>query len=282
MVHINYGLRGKDSEKDQAFCLKLSEKFSLPIKVVAYQEKEGGSSNLEEKMRDFRYAVFEKERKGGDFDWIAVGHTQDDQAETFLFNLMRGAGADGLISLKSKNGRIIRPLLSLEKKEILIFLKSQKQLFRLDKSNQDSRFMRNKIRKSLLPLLEKEYNPKIKNRLADLNEHLSDAVSWLEEETEKTFQTLVKEQKNGWVIDCQKYSELPRALRKSLFRLMIKKIQGSLKNISANSFWEIEKIVFSQKAKKQEIKLAKVSIKKQFDGLVFEKKQPSSSGGQKK
>lgn len=270
LVHINYCLRGEDSKKDEEFCLQLAEEFSLPIKVVPYQEEKKTSANLEERLRDFRYAVFEKERKEKNFDWIVVGHTLDDGAETFLFNLMRGAGLKGLSSLKPKNGRIIRPFLGLEKKELLAFLKKQKQTFRLDKSNQELKFTRNRIRKNLLPFLEKEYNPKIKERLADLQEHLSDVEDWLEKETEKTFQSLAKKQKTGWKIDVQEYLSLPRALRKNLFRLIIKRLQGSLRNVSAGSFWELEKVAFSQKSKRQTICLGKIKISKKLKELFFD------------
>lgn len=267
LMHINYGLRGKDSVLDEKFCIKLAKKFNLPLKVVAYKKNKKFSHNLEEAFRDFRYLELEKERKAKNFDWIAVGHTLDDQIETFFLNLLRGSGLGGLVALKPKNGKIIRPFLGTEKVEILNFLKEQKQFYRLDKSNFNQDFTRNRIRGSLLPLLQKEYNPQVKSCLADLSEHLRDILIWMEVETEKIFQELVKKEKSTYILNQKCYCDLPRSLRKSLFRLLIKKTKGDLRDISANFFWEFEKVAFSQKSKSKKIVKKNLEIyqrKKQF------------------
>lgn len=271
LVHINYGLRGKDSERDAQFCSELARKFNLPLEIIVYQENKDKSKNLEEKLRNFRYLVFEKIREKESFDWIVVGHTLDDKVETFLFNLLRGSGLRGLVALKVKSGKIIRPLLGLKKKEILTFLKEKKQKYRLDKSNQDQKFTRNRIRKYLLPKLEKEYNPQIKNSLANLSEHLQDVFLWQEEETEKCFLKLVRKEKNELILEVKKYLELSRGLQKNIFRRILLELKGDLKNVSANFFWELEKIVFSQKSKKQSIIIGKIKIEKKRNCLVFKK-----------
>lgn len=271
LVHINYGLRGKDSEKDAQFCSELAEKFDLPLEIVLYKEIETKSKNLEEKLRNFRYFVFEKIREKESFDWIAVGHTLDDKAETFLLNLLRGSGLEGLVALKARNGKIIRPLLGLKKNEILNFLKEKKQKYRLDKSNQNQNFTRNRIRKDLLPKMEKEYNPQIKNSLMNLSEHLQDVFSWQKEEMEKHFLRLVSKEKNELILEVKKYLELPRGLQKNIFRRILLELKGDLKNVPTSFFWELEKMVFSHKSKKQSIIIGKINIDKKGNCLIFKK-----------
>jgi len=274
LLHINYGLRGKASLADEKFCFKMAKKLALPIKLVTYKSfSTGGSANLEERLRDFRYSELEKEREKRKADWIAVGHTLDDSAETFLFNLIRGAGLRGLVALRAKNGKIIRPLLGVRKKEILAFLKEKKQSFRLDKSNQSLKFSRNRIRLQLLPELEKKYNPQIKKRLVDLQEHLLDVEEWLERETKKLFLELVRKENWGWSMERKSYENLSRAERKSLFRLIMFNLQGNLKNISANAFWELEKMILSNKSKNQEIFLKKTRIYRQGEKIIFSIKE---------
>ena len=213
LVHINYGLREKESDEDQIFCQNLAKKLDLPLQVVQYKKKKK-KGNLEEQLRDFRYQAFEKIRKKRGYDWIVVGHTLDDQAETFLFNLMRGASFRGLAALRPKNNRIIRPLLNIEKKEILLFLKKQKQKFCLDRTNKELIYTRNKIRQKLLPLMEKEFNPQIKHRLADLNEHLADLGDWLAEEGKKTYFSQIKRKAlDEWEIENVIYLGWPRLVR---------------------------------------------------------------------
>lgn len=269
LVHINYHQRGVESDKDEKFVRNFAEKLGLNVEVFDY--KSGELKNLEEDMRNFRYEIFEETRKKSGFDKIAVGHTKDDGIETFLMNLIRGAGIEGLVSLKNKRDEIVRPLMCFEKKEILAFLKAVKQKFRTDKSNFNEDFSRNKIRGSLIPLLEKEYNDNIKSHIVDLMEHLRDDLEVIEDISEKVYNEKVSVRKGNIVVELGVFLTMPIALQKRLFRKIVKKILGNIKNISSANFFEFEKLIKSEKSKIGEMKIKGLKISKRKNEICFEK-----------
>ena len=123
IAHVNYHLRGYDSERDERFVEKLAEKYGLSLDILDARIKEQDKS--EEKLRDVRYVFFEELRKENKFDLIAVAHNCDDQAETVLMRLIRGTGLNGLSAMQARNGKIIRPLLEIPRKEIITYLKTK-------------------------------------------------------------------------------------------------------------------------------------------------------------
>jgi tRNA(Ile)-lysidine synthase len=178
-AHLNHRLRGWESDEDERFVRSLAAKRGVRLIVEArdvkgVQRREGGS--LEEVARRARYAFLREAAKRSGCKKIALGHNSEDNAETILMNLLRGSGLTGLsgIPFSRREGEfnIIRPLLGVSKSEILSFLKEQGLAYREDSSNQDESFTRNKIRHTLLPFLEKEFNPQIKKVLTDTGRHL--------------------------------------------------------------------------------------------------------------
>ncbi len=259
LVHINYGLRGEDSRKDEEFVKNLAEKNNLELIIEKYKNK-CRKGNLEENLRNFRYNFFEKIRKEKDFNCIAVGHTKDDQIESFLMNMIRGSGLDGLTALKCINGKIIRPVIFFEKAELIEFLKKEGQSYRIDKSNYDENFMRNKVRQKLIPLLEKKYNPQIKKNLSVLISHLFNVKKFLDEITEFFYDKEVNIIGGVYKLETQSCSAMPRVLLKNIFRKVILELRGDLKNISNANFNEFEKIIYSQKNKHQRMKINNLDI----------------------
>lgn len=271
LVHINYGLRNESSTKDEKFVVGLADELDIPLKVYKYKntEKKG---NLEENLREFRYKLFEKERKENSFDYIAIGHTLDDKVETFLMNLIRGAGNEGLVSLEARKNKIIRPLIFFQKKELLEYLNSVNQLYRLDESNLDKKFFRNRIRLELIPLLEKEYNPQIKKRVSDLIEHIRSDLIIVEEINKKTYNELIQESVSGLELDVKKAEKVSLDLLKRIFRTAIINLQGDLRNVSAKHFFEFLKIFNSRKSKEQSLDLERVRLTKKGNKIIFQLK----------
>lgn len=165
IAHVNYRLRGEDSDRDEACVKARAERYSLSLSLL--HPKKTSPANLEEKLRDIRYHFFEKIRLQKKATLIAVAHQEDDQAETFLLRLLRGSGMQGLSAMRPKNGFLVRPLIDMNRTDILRYLKERGISYRTDTSNTDPRFLRNRLRHSLIPLLEKEYQPNIKKILAD-------------------------------------------------------------------------------------------------------------------
>lgn len=161
LVHINHQLRNSESDKDEQFVKKYSNLRNIKLhnkKIIV------NNSNIEEDARIKRYNYFQNLAVKYSYNFIATGHNFDDNTETFLLNLFRGAGTDGLTGIPVKRDNIIRPLLFAQRDSIISFLKERKQGFRIDSSNKNTVFTRNWIRNIILPKIEKRY-PKIKSNI---------------------------------------------------------------------------------------------------------------------
>lgn len=162
-AHVNYGLRGRDSKKDEALVQKYCTTHHIPLAILRPKTKP--SKNIEQTLRAVRYAWFERLRQKHGFDVIVTAHTMDDLAETLLLNLIRGAGFSGLSPFQRAHSHLVRPLTHFTRTDIETFLQLEAIPFRIDKSNFSSVFTRNRIRHELLPLL-KTFNPSIIHTLA--------------------------------------------------------------------------------------------------------------------
>lgn len=164
VCHFNHKLRGKESDGDAKFVRQLAGKYRLPVTIKAQRVKSD-----ENACRRARLAFFEQVAQKTGITTVVLAHTGDDQVETFLMRLIRGAGVDGLAGIwpERRMGklRVIRPLLQVTRKDVLDYLKAYRLECRVDSSNADRRFLRNRIRHELLPLLEREYNPGIRDAL---------------------------------------------------------------------------------------------------------------------
>ena len=168
-AHLNHQLRSTESDDDESFCRDLTERLGVPfiserIDVTALARSEKRS--IEDAARRARYAFFERAAVAVHADVIATGHTRDDQAETFLLRILRGAGTRGLGSIRPRRGRVIRPLLDVTRDDLRAFLAAAGEFFREDASNADVRIPRNRVRHELLPLLRTRFSPRMVEVLA--------------------------------------------------------------------------------------------------------------------
>jgi tRNA(Ile)-lysidine synthase len=171
VVHFNHKLRGKASDADEEFVAKLAAKHGLDFHVASvYVAKKAKNerANLEDAARRARYDYFRSLAESGTCTRMAVAHTADDQAETVLAHILRGTGLAGLGGIHPVVGPVIRPLLSVRRSELRRFLRVQKQIWREDATNRDTKRLRARIRKKLLPLLEKQFQQAIVEHLATL------------------------------------------------------------------------------------------------------------------
>lgn len=269
LLHVNYGLRGKDSDSDEQLVRELAQEIGIPLNVIQYTEKSTG--NLEQALREFRYKEFEKERKAKGHEWIAVGHTLDDQAETMLMNMIRGAGLKGIGGITEKRGHIVRPLLAFEKQEILEFLKQIDKKFRIDKSNLDESLLRNKIRRRLIPLLARDYNPQIKSKLANLAKQVQATNIFVEQIVESTYNEIGEPDNQSVRFKLLDLEALAPALRSLIFRRSVGHLRGDVKNISAAHLFEFEKILSSSKSKRQKFSIGTIVIERKGANVMFMK-----------
>ncbi len=274
LVHINYHLRGQESEEDEIFVEEFAQKNYLPLEVIHYQPANSKSrrGNLEERLRDFRYQAFEKIRQAKKFNWLAVGHQRDDQTETFLLNLFRGAGLKGLagMKLKDETRKIIRPLLRFSKKELQTFLRQRGEKWREDSSNQNNDLFRNKIRNELIPLLEKEYSSNFGQKINQTSQQLADCHQLLENLAKERFSTVVNApHKNEAVIALNEFLQLPKSLQAEIFRQIITTLRGDLLDIDYGHFREFNKLVNSCKGKNPEMLFKQIKIIKRGNQAIF-------------
>jgi tRNA(Ile)-lysidine synthase len=263
IAHVNYGLRGRDSEKDEELVRKLAKEYEVGFSVSKFNKTKTGRTN-ENNLRDVRYDFFEKVRKRLKYDLIAVAHNQDDQAETFFLHLIRGAGLQGLSGMRYKSGKIIRPLLGIPKKEILEYLKDKRLRYRIDKTNKASKFFRNKVRNKLIPLIERSFNSNIKKTIADSALNIAEDLS-LFSELSKKYAPRDKEIKISRIL------KLHTALQRRIILEAIKKQKGNLKDIESAHIDEIFKVINSSKSKSQTLLFQGLKIVRRGDRLSLTK-----------
>ena len=235
VAHVNHGLRGADSDRDERFVSTLAERFELDVFVLAGRIVPG--ANLEERARELRYRLLLEAARSGGYRRVATGHTLDDQAETFLLRLLRGAGARGLTSIAPlRADGVIRPLLDLERAEVLAFLDRRGLRHRRDRSNVDPRFTRNRIRRRLLPLLEREFNPSVRRALARTADLLTDEDALLERMARARLASVARADR----LDTRGWSRMPFAIARRVVRLWLERLRGDLAGTSAE---HVERVV---------------------------------------
>jgi len=236
LFHLNHGLRGKEAERDENFCVSWARDRGVPIFVEREDVKSKKTTehlSLEEAARVVRYQVMGKVADTWGAEKIALGHTMNDQGETVLLNILRGTGLDGLQGMKFKEDRFIRPLLEVKREEILEFLEEEGIPFVEDSSNQDTSFLRNRLR-SLIPLLEKEFNSHLVEALFRLSLNV-------QEEKASVPKLVIPIEKKGILkkapLSYFKGLSSPELLK--LVRFFIKETRGNLWDISRG---QIEKV----------------------------------------
>ena len=276
IAHINHNLRGKESDRDEKFVKDFACKTGLPF----FPEKKDVTSiakksklSLEEAARNVRYSFYEKICEKYNFSKTALAHNCDDNAELVLMNLLRGSGPKGLSGIPPKrNTLIIRPLIDFSKNEILNYLELKNQDYVIDSSNNDLYFLRNRIRHSLIPLLEKEYNPSITDSLNRLSHIIRDEDQWMEKKISQVFEkALIKHEKNEIQLDYYALSELHRAVLRRIIRMSIKKIKGNLKRITLKHIDASMDLIASAESGKSLDFPDRIRIFKQRKKIIFKK-----------
>ncbi len=270
IAHLDHGLR-KDSGADALFVKRWGQKLKLPvtIKQLAYQQIMVKGS-LEEFFREARIKFFIQTAKTVKADKIALGHNLDDQAETVLMRLLRGTGLSGLsgISAKRVNQGIvfIRPFLETTRSQIDKFLKNKGLKPRLDSTNQEDIFLRNKIRHHLIPILRNKYNLNILKVLANLAESVSYDYEYLDQAAKKSLKG------NPLRLNLKKIVKLHLAILRLKLRQSISCIQGDMRRISFQHIKELEDLIFCRPNGSIVDLPKRISVQKSHNTLLFFKR----------
>lgn len=228
LAHFNHLIR-PEADADEAFCAALAASLSCPFladreDVPARARRDRRS--LEDAGRTARYAFFDRARQHFAAGVVALGHTRDDQAETFLLRLLRGAGARGLASMHPKHGAVVRPLLDCRRTDLRRFLDARQALWVHDASNDDVTIPRNRVRSELLPLIEARFNPSVVDALADAADVAREEWQWLEASAEAHWARLCRREGRVWRIDAAGLHGLPTALARLVLRRAMTEASG--------------------------------------------------------
>lgn len=224
VAHFNHGLRGDESDADEHFVADLATRHGLPFFVERARVGEHAAAerlSLEAAGRDLRYGWLTQVAVEHRFEAVATAHTQDDQAETVLMKFLRGAGSRGLAGIYpvrrgcNDGVRVVRPLLNTTRAEIEIYLESLKQVWREDESNLDRRFFRNRVRHELLPLLERNYNPSLREVLSQRAEINRDEEAYWDEVVTSALERSTAGQGR---IGLRSFGELPVAVQRRVLK----------------------------------------------------------------
>ncbi|GAB4149642.1 MAG: tRNA lysidine(34) synthetase TilS [Bacteroidia bacterium] len=169
IAHVNFKLRGEESDEDEQFCAALAEQFNVPLylHVCSSSEFDEGK-DIQEKARNIRYDFFKKTCREQGLKYIATAHHLNDDIETALFNFFRGSGSKGLTGIPARNENIIRPLLTFSREEIQEYAETHHLKWREDSSNLKDDYSRNKIRHHIIPLLRKDFPQGLKGIQASM------------------------------------------------------------------------------------------------------------------
>jgi len=244
IAHLDHMLR-KSSHRDREYVEDLARKLKLPLSASSINVKKlADRGSTEEIARNARLDFLFKVAKQVKATKIALGHTLDDQAETVLMRILRGTGLYGLSGIMPKRDfgafHIIRPLIEVRRKEVEAYLKRKRINPRRDVSNREEIYFRNKIRKRLLPLLEKKYNKNIKEVLSNMAKNVGDDYDYLYIKASRIMKQF------GSRIDLERFLKLHPAMQRLLLRMYIAKLKGDTRRITFQHIKEIEDLILNR------------------------------------
>lgn len=210
LAHCNFQLRSDESEGDQIFVEQYSQENKIQLFVTRFDTKTYAESNklsTQLAARELRYSWFQKVLDENKYDFLLTAHHADDSLETFLINLTRGTGLEGLTGIPTQNNQIIRPLLIFSRAEIMQYAKENSVLWREDSSNASGKYLRNKIRHDLVPIL-KELNPNFLDSFQKTQEYLQESQSLVQDASSLIYNQVVEKRNNEFYFDLIKLKKL--------------------------------------------------------------------------
>ena len=277
VAHLNHGLRQKDSDRDADFVIALAGRLQLPcfldkadVREVQRQQK----LSLEEAARQARYNFYHRIAQDNRFNKIATAHHRNDNAELILMYLIRGSGRLGLAGIPPvRDEVIIRPLIRISRSEIIDFLNSEGLDYVIDISNLDPRFLRNKIRSQLIPLLEDSYQPAITRVITRLAAILRNEDEWIETVLKPIYQASVFDAKEDKIVlSIPKLKDIHSAACRRIIRTAIAGLKGDLRRISFKHIDAATKLISGPSDRSLDLP-GRIKIKKEGDRLIFSKEK---------
>ena len=289
VAHLNHGLRGAESDGDEEFTRELAGKLDVRFfaKKVSLMRPSpdataGGLSHgllpgAEARGRQARRTFFKELVDEHGFTKIALGHTRNDRVETFLMNLFRGSGSEGLVSTMPVSGNIVRPLIETGRQEIEAYLEQKSQVWRTDTTNFDPAFARNRLRHVVLPELASKFNPNLIQALARTVEILESEDAWMRVLAENWLSENGFLEEGDFVIPAAELESVPIALIRRVVRAALRRAGSELRDVSFDQIEAVRPLLGSGKSGKIVQIHGGIQVTREFERLVFRRKLRAAS-----
>jgi len=245
-VHLNHMFRGVDADADAEFVRHICKEWDIPCSienfdVPAYAKQQGLSP--EEAGREVRYRLFNEVMTAVNGNKIAVAQNMNDHVETIMMRLLRGTGLDGLKGIDAVRGDIIRPLLEVDRQDIEEYCRENGLTPRVDKTNLQPIYLRNKVRLELLPYLKESFNPNLNEALVRMSQVIREENDYLEALTEEALKRIGTVQEQSIRFKADELKEIHTAMQKRLLRKAVEKLSGSLNGFEYKHFQGIMELL---------------------------------------
>ena len=245
VCHGNHLIR-EDAIEDENYVINYCKRNNIEyfvkrvkVKEVSKKEKIG----TEEAGRKVRYEFFNEILEKTNSNKIATAHNKNDNVETVLMNIIRGSGTSGLKGIEAKKGNLIRPLIEIERKEIEEYCNQNKLNPRIDRTNFENTYTRNKIRNMLIPYIKENFNPNILESINRLSELSKEEDAYLENKTKEEYEEiLIENSLNSIILDLKKFNLLEKVIKKRLVLYTIKELFGTKSGIEKKHVEDIIKL----------------------------------------
>jgi len=285
VAHVNHGLRGAESDTDEEFTKELAGTLGVPFfatKValsgpapaasalwLSRRPLPGGEANLEAAGREARRQFFDEIAASQGYTKIALAHTRNDRVETFLMNLLRGAGSEGLVSMAPVSGNTIRPLIETGRNEVEAYLTENNQSWRTDSSNFDLGFARNRLRNAVIPELESRFNPSLIQTLARTVEILEAEDAWMRAVADQWLSEHGRKEENDFLIPAAELKSAPAGLVRRILRTVLRLAGSGLRDVSFGHIEAVRALLEEGKSGKFVQIPGGLQAAREFGRLVF-------------
>ena len=271
-VHVHHGLRGEEADRDAEYVTELCRKQGIPLRVYHENVREYAASHKigeEEAGREIRKKCFAQTMKELDANIIALAHHQNDNVETFIWNLCRGTGLQGLAGIAPVSGNIIRPLLCVKRDEIEEYLKERKISYCTDETNYSNQYTRNRIRNHMIPYMEEQINEQSVSHMAETMEQMRLVNEFVQNESAKYQKNCIVFEDGEWKLLEEPFSNVPAALKANIIRQLLFDITGKRKDIEAVHLKMVEELLEKQVGRKYEFPYEVKAIRS-YEGITFQ------------
>lgn len=276
VLHLNHQLRGEESNADAQFVGKLAASLGLPF-VMREADIAASPDNLEQAARRARLAFFRDVMASGGAARVAVGHTRSDQAETVLYRFLRGSGTAGLSGIRPVTDQgLVRPLIEVDRTEVMAFLRSRGLSWREDSSNSDQAFARNRIRHGLLPQLAQQWNPAIGQMLVNTADWALAEETYWKTEIDRLAAAHFTENAGAILVRSDVLTALPLATARRLVRRAVEMVKADLLGIDFRHISEILELA-GQGSGTGRVQVPKLDICRSFEWLRVSRQDQTAS-----